>query len=475
MSQQAARTVEIPAESLPVIDEADVVVIGGGTAGFIGATAAARAGARTILVERFGYLGGCLTTTYNTGPGWFGDSDGYQIIGGLPWEYVERMQQEGECFLVGRNKYSPQIWPPTTKKVALDMTEEAGVGLYFYTWFSDVLMEDGAITGIVVQTKGGRGVILGKTFVDASGDADVAAAAGAPFEMVPVDELQQVSIDFTGCGVDAPRVIEWAAANKDKLEGVRGLEVEHREAGAQPMFTFTVPNAATGVDENGYEIHVGVMPTVKLMVYRDTVRLQGNVEINPLDPKSLSYAEARGLRGALEHLNYLKENIPGCENVFVVAQNHLGVRESRRILGDYFITIDDLHNQSRFDDVVALNCRALDYHLKGTVFKIAFLTGHHDIPLRALLPQNVENLLVAGRCISCDHLSHASIRGSATCMATGHAAGAAAASAALHDQPIRALDIHMVQDLLRRQGALLSTEEQEQVRARPLEERVAAH
>jgi hypothetical protein len=163
----------------------------------------------------------------------------------------------------------------------------------------------------------------------------------------------------------------------------------------------------------------------------------------------------------MQHLKYLKENIPGFEGAFVAAQNHLGVRESRRIIGDYVLTIDDLENQARFPDVIALNCRALDYHLKGTVFRIKFLTGHHDIPLRALLPQRVENLLVVGRSISCDHLSQASLRGAATCMATGHAAGTAAALAVRCTDAgqVRGVNIAQLQETLRQQDAILATKE----------------
>ena len=455
MSAQVARQVTVPAESLPVMAEADVVVVGGGTSGFIAATAAARTGARTVLVERFGYLGGCTTAPYNTSIGIFFDSDGHQIIKGIPWEFLERMQRDGQAFLTpnGRN----QLWPIWTKKVALDMVTEAGVDLYFYTWASGVIKQDGMIEGLIVQTKGGRGVILGRAFVDASGDADIAAFAGAPFEMTDVDELQQVSCDYTACGVDAAKVLEWARANRDRLAALSGADVEPKPAGAQPMLTFVIPNAEIHTDETGQPYHIGVMPTVKLCIYREAVRLQGNVEINPLDPKALTYAEVQGLRGALEHLRYLRENVPGFENAFVVAQNHLGVRETRRIVGDYMLTIDDLKNQARFDDVVALNCRALDYHLKGTVFKISSLRGHHDIPLRALLPQNVQNLVVAGRSISCDHLAQASLRGAATCLATGHAAGTTAALAARRNGKIRDLDIREVQKTLEAQGAILRT------------------
>jgi hypothetical protein len=187
------------------------------------------------------------------------------------------------------------------------------------------------------------------------------------------------------------------------------------------------------------------------------VRIQGNVEINPLDPKALTYAEVEGMRGAFSHLQYLKENIPGFEGAFVVAQAHLGVRESRRIQGEYYLTIDDVKGQARFEDVVSLNARSLDYHLKGTVFKIQQLKGNHDVPLRALTPKGVENLVVAGRCISCDHLSHASLRGAGTCMGTGHAAGTTAALASASTGAIRDLDMRDVQRTLLAQDAILST------------------
>jgi hypothetical protein len=277
--------------------------------------------------------------------------------------------------------------------------------------------------------------------------------------MEAVDDLQEISCDYIACGVDVKRVIAWARENQDKLEiDKRQFELEHQEYGAQPMFTFTLKRDDTHVNEKGEYLHWGWMPTVKLCIYREAVRIQGNVNVNPLDPKALAYAEIQGLKGAMGHLQFLKDNFPGFEGAFIVAQCHLGVRESRRILGEYYITLDDVKGQSRFDDVVALNCRALDYHLKGTLFKIEFLKGNHDVPLRAMLPKGVENLIVAGRCISCDHLSHASIRGAATCMATGQAAGTIAALAGRANSHIRDLDIRLIQQTLLEQDVVLSTD-----------------
>lgn len=452
--------IEMPAESLPVLDEADVVVVGGGTAGFIAAVASARTGANTILVERYGYLGGCSTAPYNTGLGWFGDSENNLIIRGIPMEYLKRMEAEGQAFIYA-NETKNQIWPPYTKKIAFDMVDEAGVNLYLHTWAYDVVKsDDNTVRGIVVQTKGGRGIILGKVFVDTSADADISAWAGAPFEVEDIENIQQVSTDYIACGVDAAKVVEWARENKDQLDlRVSGLEFDHKDGGAQPMFTIVIPGDDTTIGPDGKTYHVGWMPTVKLCIYREAVRIQGNSDIDPLDPKALTRAEVDGLRGALAHLKYMSDHVPGFENAFVVSQSHLGVRESRRILGDYYITIDDAKNESHFDDVVALNCRALDYHLKGTVFKIEFLERAHDVPLRALLPQGIENIVAGGRCISCDHLSHASIRGAATCMATGHAAGTAAALAAIHNKNFRDLDVRLVQNKLIEQDAILSMHE----------------
>ena len=452
MSENQLDRVDWPATSIPVLAAGDVVVVGGGNAGFVAAIAAARGGARTVLVERYGYVAGALSGTYATTPSSFGDADSRQIIGGIGWEFVERMEKAGYA-RINRKVWTVQMQPEVSKEIALDMVTEAGVELLLHSWAGDLWIEEGSIKAVIVQTKSGRQAILGRVFVDASGDADLAAWSGAPFEQLPADYLWQTTKDLTIANIDYRKVLEWGRAHDDRVVWMGG-NVPEENSGLGPVISMIVLNAAQEdpVAEGGY---VGPVPTIKLMPYHSTGRVQGSVEINPLDVKSLTWAEGEGRRRAMEHLAYLKRTVPGFEHAVVVGESHLGVRESRRIIGEYVITRQDLLTNTRFPDVVALNCRPLDRHMKGEVFEYELLSGHHDIPLRALIPRKVKNLLVAGRCISCDHESHASLMGAATCLATGHAAGAAACLAAKGSAETREVNIGELQELLVTQGAIL--------------------
>ena len=397
-----------------------------------------------------------LPERYHTSVATFGDSDHKQVIRGIPWEFIERMERAGAA-LLDRERWHVQSYPETAKAIALDMVGEAGVELYMHTWAGETLMEGDRIAGLVVQSKSGRQVIEGQVYVDATGDADVTAMAGAPFEQLPPDEQWQTSVDLTVCNVDAAKVMQWAAEHPERIN-LQSVPEDRRGNGVRPMFSMVIAQDDTDYGQGGSGIHhVGVMPTVKLLIRRSISRIQGSVEIDPLDVRQLNYAIVEARRRAMDHLAYLRTTVPGYEDAFVIGESHLGVRESRRIVGDYRLTLEDLLDNARFADVVALNCRALDRHLKGDVFKYDLLTGNHDIPLCALIPQRVENLLVAGRCISSDHDANASLRGAATCMATGHAAGTAAALAARGAGAVRALDIRALQRILREQDVVLST------------------
>ncbi len=370
-----------------------------------------------------------------------------------PGQKLPSERELAEELKVGRSS----VREATSALVALGVAQvRQGEGVFIRPDFPDSVIHNIEWSAYLLRGQMEDLIETRLAIVDTSADADIAAWCGAPNQVEDIENIQQVSCDYIACGVDSAQVVEWARENKDRLGlKVAGLEHENKEGGAQPMFTITIPG-----DDSDFvsqeTFHLGWMPTVKLCIYREAVRIQGNSDIDPLDPRALTRAEVDGLRGAIDHLNFMKDNVPGFENAFIVSQAHLGVRESRQIIGDYFITIDDAKSEAHFDDVVALNCRALDYHLKGTVFKISHLERAHDIPLRVLLPQGVENLVVGGRCISCDHLSQASIRGAATCMATGHAAGASAAVAALNGQFMRDVDIRQIQRKLIEQDAILS-------------------
>jgi hypothetical protein len=462
-------TVLVPAAELSVLTDVDVVVVGGGTAGFVAAIAAARTGARTALIERNAFIGGANTATYNTGPGWTGDSDKHQIIGGPGWEFLERMERDGHA-IINRDTKRTQIFPEATKQVALEMVIEAGVELFLHTWAGELLMEGRTIRGLIVQSKSGRQVVLAKTFVDCSADGDVSAQAGAPFERLEPNDPKnwEVSIDLTVCNIDPVRVIRWAKANRHMLsDGGKTIPEDDNCTGIHPGIAINIRNEKTvpeskkkfgriGRELRGHE-HVGTQPTLKLLIHRSTTRVQGNVAIDPTDVRQLTWAEVEGRRQAYRHLDYLKRTIDGMQDAFIIAQNPLGVRVARRIRGEYYLTIDDLVENTRQPDVVSLNARSLDMHMPGERFQIHFLEGNHDVPYRALIPLNVDNLLVAGRCISCDQTSHASLRGAATCWGTGHAAGTAAALAAHGNGQVRDVNVLALQKTLLGQSAILST------------------
>jgi hypothetical protein len=468
-SPASQRTIRVPAADLPILAEVDVAVAGAGTAGFVAAIGAARAGARTALIERNGFVGGANTATYNTGPGWTGDSDKNQIIGGPGWEFLERMEREGHA-IINRTTKRAQIFPEATKQVALEMVSEAGIELFLHTWAGEVLMDGGRVRGLVVQSKSGRQVVLARTFVDCSADGDLAAGAGAPFERLePTDPKNwEVSIDLTVCNIDPVRVIRWARAHRDLLaDGGKTIPDDDDCSGIKLGVAINIKNAASNPDSvmkfgrigrplRGH-VDVGTHPTLKLLIRRSTTRVQGNIAIDPTDVRALTYAEIEGRRQAYRHLEYLKRTIDGMQDAFIIAQNPLGVRVARRILGEYYITIDNLVENTRLPDVVCLNARSLDMHMPGERFQIHFLEGNHDVPYRALVPLNVENVLTAGRCISCDQTSHASLRGAATCWGTGHAAGVAAALAARGSGGTREVGILALQKALLAQGAILST------------------
>ena len=414
-----------PERRIPVTATADVVVVGAGPAGIIAAIAAARTGADTLLVERYDYVGGYFANQ----PGGqsvgvsFQDMNGDTIIRGIPWEFMERLIAEGGAVgpedlhepddsktagnvshahghhsrHIGKTK--PKVEYEAVKSLAFRMFEEESVRLLLHSLVAGAIMDEGAVRGIVVETKSGRLAIRAGAVVDCTGDADVAAFAGAPTTKPPKEDFYQISRAFR-VAVD---------------------------------------------DEAGRPVIVG--------------GVGGDFDFGDgTDPWQLTRAEIELRRTAEERLAELRRK-PGFEDAYIIGpgeSQQLGVRETRQIVGEYVLTEEDIVEGRKFEDAIAKSANPIDMHKSGGDNENRSVkTDSHDIPYRSLVPLELDGLLAAGRCISCTHVAEAAIRKVPVCMATGHAAGVAAAMSARDSVPPRALDADAVRELLRAQGGVV--------------------
>ncbi|MGQ9909411.1 MAG: FAD-dependent oxidoreductase [Candidatus Flexifilum sp.] len=429
--------------ALPLIAEADVVVVGSGSAGSTAAIAAARTGADTLLIERYGFLGGTSTMVLDTFYGFYTPaSDAVRVVGGIPWEIVERLYSYGMVIERPSSYGAGQAvtYDPTTLKVVWEQTAEAaGVRLLLHTLIVDVIMDGARIVGLVAASKRGLGLIGGRTFVDASGDADLVFRAGAPFELAGADGQPAQSLTTT---------FRLGNVDEDRARAVRRDELVARMKAANLSGEYRLPREEGSVHRTPI---AGVVATNMTRV----------AYVDALDPAVLTAAEVEGRRQALEYTRFLREQIPGYERAYLVNfSTQIGIRETRRIHGRYRLTREDVLAARRFDDAIAQCGAPIEDHGPGSATRWEYVPGGgtYDIPYRALLPQVVDNLIVAGRCLSADHDAHASVRSMGQCMAMGQAAGTAAALAARQDVPIPAVPIDLLQRRLRQDGALFSGE-----------------
>jgi hypothetical protein len=428
-------------QELAIITEADVVVLGSGSAGSTAAIAAARAGADTLLVERYGFLGGTSTMVLDTFYGFYTPADnGIRVVDGIPWEIVERLYSY-DMVIERPSSYGAGqavTYDPTTLKVVWDQTVlGAGARLLLHAFCVDVMMEGGRIAGLVVASKRGLGLIKGQVFIDASGDADLVYRSRAPFEAAGSDgqPAQSLTTTFRLGGVDLERS---KAVKRDEL-------VSQMKA-ANISGEYRLPREEGSVHRTPQG---GVVATNMTRV----------AYVDGTDPVELTKAEVEGRKQALEYTRFLREQIPGYEQAYLMNfSTQIGIRETRRIWGEYRLTREDVLSARKFDDAVAQCGAPIEDHQPGNSTRWEYVPdgGTYDIPYRALLPQNVSNLLVAGRCLSADHDAHASVRSMGQCMAMGQAAGTAAALSAQARVAPRELNILTLQNRLRADGALFS-------------------
>ena len=415
-----------PSRTLPVFGEYDVVVIGGGPAGLAASVSASRHGARTLLVERYGFLGGMGTAGGVTNfAGLYGRRDGQmkQLVRGVADELLSRIDamgglnkpQDGMQGRIRVRSYDTSVY----KCAADQWLLAANVELLFHAWAAAVVMSDdgGRIDALVVETKSGRQAIRANAFIDCSGDADVAAFAGVPFEVGDGHGSGLFPTTMFRVGqVDAPRALE--AVGEFKAINDLMAAVRARDPGA---YQFPRDGAI-------------LRPQIDPREWRANVTQIRNAQgkaMNGVDARELSAGEVEGRRQIAEYFRFLKAEVPGFEQSSIVEiAPQVGIRETRRITGAYALTGEDILSSARFEDCIGLNAWPMEIHGEGRIdwgFPRDAANANNDLPWRMLVPQGVGNLLVAGRCASMTHEGQSAARASGGCFVMGQAAGTAAA------------------------------------------------
>lgn len=437
---------------LPICGEADVLVVGGGPAGVGAALAAARNGGTVLVIDQFNCLGGVATAG---GHGHISKYDewgtGRRVVGGIADEIANRLVEKQ---FARRNPHGVWFEVEGLKLVLDEMAEEAGVKVLYHTFFSDTIVTDGSVAGAVIQNKDGRQAVLAKRVVDCTGDGDVAFHAGCPFEVGrAVDgKCQPVTLMFTIGGVDWKRVQEFQAKyrerNPDDTEPWKLQRVYAEAVDNGDMRPFQTGNMGWWWTPTRPD-HVGVNFTH--VIHVDSTRAE-----------DLTRATMAGRKQAYETIDVYRKYIAGMEGCYMASTpNTVGVRESRRIMGDYLLTEADVKGEREFDDAICYGSFFVDIHcvdgpgMDPTQWRPPEGFKYH-IPYRILLPQGAENLLTAGRCVSCTHVALGSIRVMAQCIGMGEAAGTAAALSVEGSVTPRQLDVTDLQDRLRKQGGILS-------------------
>jgi len=452
MNDSSAFIIE-PARRVPILLHADVVVVGGGTTGPIAAISAARQGKRVVLIERFGSLGGNLTLGLNTKPSG-------ALLGGLPleiWNLARSVGGAGADYMAtvknGGVKIASPCDPEIMKMLLARLCVQAGVQILFETVVSTPLLEDRTVTGVIVEGKNGRQFIAAKVVIDCSADADVATRAGAPSLMGSggCDKVMQpVSMYFTMDPVDLVRLAQWARTSDD----IPARAIPDSTEGLDYGIWLTGFNKSLRKfqDETGVKLQRDniTLKTADGRMYVNGTRVIG---VDVFDPLQFTGAVLECYRQIEGVARYLRERVPGFEQARIESiAPVLGVRETRHVVGDYTLTGADSLQGTRFEDSIAADASALDIHEpKGVDVDFQGLSPY-EIPYRCLVPQQVEQLLVAGRCISADHAAHARSRNMPACMATGQAAGIAAAIAIDAGVTVRNVPIARVQEQLRKLG-----------------------
>ncbi len=451
-----------------------VLVAGGGPSGICAAIAAARNGARTLLIERYGFLGGTATSA-SVGPFAPFHHGDEQVIQGIPQEIIDRLYELGGSsghmkvqHSHGSGTYMCWFDREVYKFAALQLVQEAGADILLHTWVSEAVMDGDRIHGLIVQNKSGRQLIPADVVIDTTGDGDVIAASGARFEFGRESDrrTQAMTLLFEMAGVDIPPLRQYIETHPHEFEWwspvlpIRPLRPEFQQEHfvAQGFLSLVKEAMDTG------ELYLGRNSVLLL-----TTLWPGEITFNStrvigkrgIDARELTEAEIDARRQAMSLAKFMKKYVPGFARAYVVTTGvQIGVRESRRLVGEYILSTKDVQRGHKFADGIARGYFPIDIH--SPTGKEGYVPGgstwteledSYDIPYRCCLPEKVEGLLVAGRCIAASHEAVGSTRSTGTCMALGQAAGTAAALAVRQGIVPRRVDIKELRTLLQAQGA----------------------
>ena len=462
-----------------VVADVDVLVAGGGTAGCVAAIAAARNGARVLLVERQGFLGGMMTAgnagltkyivheksqaEYREVLAQFSkDPASVQVVGGLPIEITNRLMETkagiGTDGAAGSYVFTAQ---DDFKFLLLTMMEEAGVDLLLHSLVVDVIKERDSLKGVIVENKSGRQALLAKTFIDATGDGDVAARAGAPYVVgvaegdmaaeagTPLGTMQAMGVMFRMGNIDMDRCFEYLLDHREQFVpqpfALLGLDEAYQAYQKGDMMTINI----TGIGHR-FQIYNTPLPGVFTFC---CPHFYGS----GLSVQDLTQGEIAMMKELRKRISEMKSSLPGFEEAYLIDCPEICVRETRHFHGEYVLNIEDILSQREFEDTIGKGCHPIDIQPVPDALKKYPLAArwYFNMPYRSLLPKQVDNLLLAGRCISNTHEASGCTRPTVQCMITGEAAGTAAAMCVAEGVKPLDLDTERLQQQLVAQGVIL--------------------
>lgn len=441
------------ARQVPVRAEVDVLIAGGGPAGLMAAQAASDGKRKVMVVENRGFLGGNLTIGLPIlaflGP------KGNHIIKGYPQKFIDRLRERGAasghkpCRL---HTSFTMVDSEEVKNLAFEVMEECGVDVLLYAFVADVIVEEGVVKGVIIESKAGREAILAKTVIDCTGDGDVAFRAGVECTKGGEDGgMQPPTLMFNMRGVEV-QALRDAIVNHPEVYDMDRMPPEQFKEGH--FITVGLRNQLNKAREEGLDLPVArtilITGLAEDEIWVNMTRVSG---VDSTLPESYTYGEQTAHKQMKKVIEYLRKYVPGFADAWLdKVCPFMGIRESRVIKGRYVLTAEDIIALKKFDDVIAIAGYPVDiHHSTGGDCTMIYCDDAYDIPYRVLVPEKIGGLLVAGRCSSMNHEAMAATRVMSTCMALGEAAGTAArlaldAGVAVADVDVKALQEELLKN-----------------------------